>query len=128
MANKAAIGTGVFFLIIAGLGFVYPLSSDGYTIVQVDQICQSGLGQLGQLFSGSNQQTCQQIKLVSYGVYGFGLLGIILLIAGSVASGGQKEAYYERREDDDALDIIEKRYAKGEITKEEFDNMKKDLE
>ena len=128
MANKAAICIGVFFLIIAGLGFVFPVSSDGYTIVQVDQICQSGLGQLGQLFSGSNQQACQQIKLVSYGVYGFGLIGIILLITGSITSRGQKEVYYERRDGDDALDILEKRYAKGDISKEEFDNMKKDLE
>jgi putative membrane protein len=127
MANKTAIGAGVFFLIISGLGFVYPIS-DGYTIVQADELCKSGLGQLGQLFSSSNQQACQQIKLVSYGVYGSGLIGVILLIAGSVASRNQKEVYYERRDEDDALDILEKRYAKGEITKEEFDDMKKDLE
>ena len=127
MANGAAIGIGIFFLIIAGVGFVYPVS-DGYTIVQVDDICKSGLGQLGQLFSASGQQGCQQVKLMSYGVYGSGLIGIILLITGSVSSRGQKEIHYEREIPDDALDILEKRYAKGEITKEEFDNMKKDLE
>jgi len=63
MANGAAIGIGIFFLIIAGVGFVYPVS-DGYTIVQVDDICKSGLGQLGQLFSASGQQGCQQVKLM----------------------------------------------------------------
>ena len=64
---------------------------------------------------------------MSYGVYGFGLIGIILLIAGSVASRGQKEVYYERKVEDDALDILEKRYAKGDISKEEFDKMREDL-
>ncbi len=128
MANKAAIGIGVFFLIIAGLGFVYPVSSDGYTIVQVDQLCKSTMGQFSQFFSSSGQQACQQVRLMSYGVYGLGLIGIILLIAGSVASKGQKEIHYEREDEDDALDILEKRYAKGEISKEKFDKMKKDLE
>ncbi|MBT4325950.1 MAG: SHOCT domain-containing protein [Candidatus Nitrosopelagicus sp.] len=64
---------------------------------------------------------------MSYGVYGSGLIGIILLITGSVSSRGQKEIHYEREIPDDALDILEKRYAKGEISKEEFDDMKKDL-
>ena len=102
MANGAAIGIGIFFLIIAGVGFVYPVS-DGYTIVQVDDICKSGLGQLGQLFSASGQQGCQQVKLMSYGVYGSGLIGIILLITGSVSSRGQKEIHYEREIPDDAF-------------------------
>jgi len=128
MANGAAIGIGVFFLIIAGIGFVYPVTNDGYTIVQVDEICKSGMGQLAQFFSGSSQQSCQQIKLISYGVYGFGLIGIILIIAGSVASREQKEVYYPREvEEQGPLDILEKRYAKGEISKEEFDKMKEDL-
>jgi|GEM_PF-446216 len=128
MANKAAIGIGVFFLIIAGLGFVYPIS-DGKSIVQVDGMCKSGMGQLGQFFSSSGQQACQQVSLMSYGVYGMGLIGIILLIAGSVASRGQKEIHYHKpvERKDSPIDILEKRYAKGEITKEEFENMKKDL-
>ncbi len=129
MANGPAIAIGIFLLFLAGLGFVYPVNDSGYTIVQADELCSSGLGQLAQFFGGrSTQESCQQVKLMSYGVYGFGLIGIILIIAGSVASRGQKEVYYPREvEEESPLDILEKRYAKGEISKEEFDKMKKDL-
>jgi len=68
MANGVAIGIGVFFLIIAGLGFVYPIGSQGQTIVQADDMCKSGMGQLSKFFSGSSLQAYSQIKIMSYGV------------------------------------------------------------
>lgn len=49
------------------------------------------------------------------------ILGIAYLIQ-KVAGGTKKEDQVES-----ALDILKKRYAKGEITKEEFDRMKEDL-
>lgn len=53
----------------------------------------------------------------------FGLLviiGIVYLIQ-AVARGPKKE------DKETPIDILKKRYAKGEITKEEYDRMKEDL-
>lgn len=49
------------------------------------------------------------------------ILGIVFLIR--IMAGGSKS---DRREDS-ALDILKKRYAKGEISKEEFEEKKKEL-
>jgi len=67
-----------------------------------------------------------------YGMgYGIGIIGLIfsiLVIIGLVLlikylweSGGAK------REQESALEILKKRYARGEINKEEFEEKKKDL-
>ncbi len=67
-----------------------------------------------------------------YGMgYGIGIIGLIfwiLVIIGLVLlikylweSGGAK------REQESALEILKKRYARGDISKEEFEEKKKDL-
>jgi putative membrane protein len=68
----------------------------------------------------------------NYGMgYGFGILGLIFLILVIIGlvllikylweSGGAK------REQESALEILKKRYARGDISREEFEEKKKDL-
>lgn len=74
--------------------------------------------------------------MMDYGIYsGYGIMGLIgfifwiLIIAGivllikSLWEGGGAKCGHES-----ALDILKKRYANGEISKEEFEEIKKDLQ
>ena len=55
---------------------------------------------------------------------------VIVLIIWLVVnqSNKNKQIYQPPRAGDSAIEILKRRYAKGEITKEEFEQMKKDLE
>ncbi len=50
------------------------------------------------------------------------VIAVIVFIVKAV-TGGEKS----RREEESAVDILKKRYARGEISKEDFDRMRDDL-
>ena len=81
------------------------------------------MGQMGQAYRSDVAQSCSEYTLMVLGIYGSGLLGIILLIGGASISEKLKE-----KKDPNSLELLKERYAKGEITKEEFDKIKEDLE
>ena len=148
MAKGGVVAGGITLLFIAIIGYFYPVTE--LTIPQVNDLCVSGIGQLGQLFSGDVQKICREFSYLMFGIYGFGLIGIILIIVGSVVPGKKKEVEsnleeryakgeltkgefeskksdIEPKKDETHIQILKERYAKGEITKEEFEKMKKDL-
>ena len=51
------------------------------------------------------------------------ILGVVYLVKLIAGTGAKKEA----TKDETPLEILKKRYAKGEITKEQFDQMKEDI-
>lgn len=84
MANLGVILAGLILFGIAFVGYTYPISDNGYTIPQYDQLCDSGVGQLGQLFNRNAQQDCGLANTLLLGIYGIGLIGLILFIVGLV--------------------------------------------
>ena len=66
----------------------------------------------------------------NYGLGGFIWLLIILAVLISVVIYFMKnrEKLRQEYEEESALEILKKRYAKGEITKQQFEEMKKDLD
>ena len=153
MARGIIIGIGIIFLIIAVIGYNTPISitladtTVNPTIPQMVAFCDSGVGQFAQM-SPQVVMVCSEYNNFMMGIYGSGLLGIILIIVGSVTgkkedvsnleerytkgelSKGELESKKEKIDAehvDTNIEILKERYAKGEITKEEFENMKKDL-
>ena len=64
--------------------------------------------------------------------YGGGIIWVILLIVVGVVIylllRASKLKGFDGADGETSLDILKRRYAKGEITKEEFDKMKADIE
>jgi len=87
VARGGIIGGGIFLLIIAIIGYFSPIS-EGFTAPQVNELCSSDLGQLGQFFGGKDiRDICRTYEMATFAIYGLGLIGIILIIVGAVVSG-----------------------------------------
>jgi len=98
MARVGLVGFGAVLLVIAVIGYVIPVndvttggSPITITIPNAIGICNSDLGQLGQAYNSEVAQSCSMYSLMVMGIYGSGILGIVLIIVGAV-TGGKKES------------------------------------
>lgn len=96
MARGGIAGAGIFLLILAIIGYIIPLNDMGWTAPEANDLCSSNLGKLGQLFSGDAQQVCSQMKYITLGIYGFGLIGLILIIIGAVVPSKSNHKFKEK--------------------------------
>jgi len=97
MARVGIIAVGIFFLIVAVIGYIFPFqdttSSDPAateTIPQAVRVCNSEMGQLAQSFSAEISKICSDYNVMIMGVYGSGILGLILIVVGSVVPGKKR--------------------------------------
>jgi len=55
------------------------------------------------------------------------VLAVIWIVRQNAGSSMNKSSYSAHTSYNDALDILKRRYASGEITKDQFEEMKKDI-
>ena len=91
MAKLGTVIGGVVLLIIAFIGYTFPVTDTNLTITQVNDLCASNLGQLAQMFGEQDiRKNCLEYKYMTFGIYGFGLIGIILIVVGAIIPSSSK--------------------------------------
>ena len=68
------------------VGFFYPIGDKGFTAPQIHEFCSSDLVQWALLFDeeGDLIQKCNEWSIVTTAIYGFVIVGIIVIIVGAV--------------------------------------------
>lgn len=91
MGRKGLLVTGIAIFIIGIIGIITPVNDFGHSIVDLHNLCTSGLGQIAQFFGGEQAiQNCQTAKGLTYLVIGITITGIILIIIGAVVPKKQR--------------------------------------
>ena len=92
MAREEFVLIGVLLIVLAVGGYFIPMpftlagEPASNAIPNVVAFCDSGIGQFAQM-SPEIVKICSEFNTLMLGIYGSGLIGIILIIVGAVVSG-----------------------------------------
>ena len=100
------LGIGIFLVIIGVILFF-----SGYIIV-----VSSSFGDLGNVS-----------LMMNFGII-IGVIGVFASVVGITLPKEQEKDESVEKNKEDAIEVLKLRYVKGEITKEEYEQMKKDIE
>ena len=112
--RNVLIGIGVILALVALLGVGWLLGSQLWS----RGCCQSGFGMMGNYGSTWGMHTFGG-GILMFLFWGLIIGGIALLVAGLARQGTQRG-----KRGESPLDILKRRYASGEIDREEFERMK----
>lgn len=113
MANVKAIALGVSFLIISIIGYNLPIqvtlaeTTGNIPIPKVVAFCDSEMGEFSQIIV-QVAIVCSQYNDLMMGIYGSGILGIILIIVGAVIPSKSKPKDGEIQKLKDRVEELEK--------------------
>jgi hypothetical protein len=89
MTRTGIVAVGCILGFFGFMGLLVPVYN-GRTITEISDLCKSGLGQIGQLFSQQIQQNCETANLLAVLIYALLGIGVILIIVGAVLSSNEK--------------------------------------
>ncbi|MCV0372462.1 MAG: hypothetical protein K5793_02795 [Nitrosarchaeum sp.] len=83
MAKEGVMVFGSFLFVFGFLGYIVPIGQFG-SVTDVDRLCSTAFGQLGQLFNTQVNETCQMVSGLSKVAYSMMGIGAIMAIIGAV--------------------------------------------
>lgn len=125
MGNAISI-IGIVLVVIAGISVFIPVTDTGFSIITLNDLCKSNVGQFIQFierFTGTAtiNEKCISIKYTTYGIIGLGITGIISMVLGTLRSKSKKliTCEYCNFIASDSLEL-EKHNGKNHIDKSQF--------
>ena len=84
MARSGIISVGIVLLFMGILGWIIPITEDGQSVTDMNDLCNSILGQIGSAINKTAQENCILTKNISNLIYALIGIGALLTIIGSI--------------------------------------------